>query len=51
MMEVMLRQEFLSSMQGKVASGLGQKAFEGLKRRVDHNEAGGALLVGVKVSV
>ena len=48
MVEVILRQEFLGSMQGKVAGILGKPAFEGLKRRVDHNEAGGALLVGVK---
>jgi glycerol-3-phosphate acyltransferase PlsX len=48
MIGLMLKQEFTSSVQGQIAAVVGKGAFEGMKRRVDYNESGGALLVGVK---
>ncbi len=44
----MLRQELLKDMRGKIGSMLAKPAFAAMKRRIDHNEFGGALLVGVK---
>ena len=44
----MLRQELLSSMRGKVGGMICKPAFAAMKRRVDHDEFGGALLVGLK---
>jgi glycerol-3-phosphate acyltransferase PlsX len=48
MISSLLRQELMGSMQGRVASVMAKPAFVALKRRIDYNEAGGALLVGVK---
>ena len=48
MLLIMLKQEMLSSVRTQVAGKLGKPAFENVKRRVDHNEFGGALLLGVK---
>ncbi len=48
MISHMLRQELLSSPRGKLASVLAKPALEALKRRIDYNEFGGALLIGVK---
>jgi glycerol-3-phosphate acyltransferase PlsX len=44
----MLRQELLANMRGKIGSIIAKPSFQGLKRRIDYNEFGGALLVGVK---
>jgi glycerol-3-phosphate acyltransferase PlsX len=48
MISHMLRQELMSTKRGQLAGLLAKPALESVKRRVDHNEAGGALLVGVK---
>ncbi|MBX9696107.1 MAG: phosphate acyltransferase PlsX [Cyanobacteria bacterium] len=48
MIAVVLRQEFLSSVRGKVAGVLAKPCMEALKAHVDHDIAGGAILVGVK---
>lgn len=48
MISVMLRQEMYSSMRTKLGGMLAAPAFEGLKRRTDYNEFGGALLIGLK---
>lgn len=47
MISHMLRQELLTSLQGKVGSLLAKPAFQQLKARIDYNESGGALLIGV----
>lgn len=44
----MLRQELTSTVKGQIAAVVGKPSFEALKRRIDYNEMGGALLVGVK---
>lgn len=44
----MMKQELLSSFQGKLAAVIAKPCFAALKRRIDYNESGGALLVGVK---
>jgi glycerol-3-phosphate acyltransferase PlsX len=48
MVSSLLRQELMGSMQGRIASVMAQPAFVALKRRIDYNESGGALLIGVK---
>jgi phosphate acyltransferase len=48
MMNHMLRQELLSSTRGKVGGFFAKPAFKALKKRVDHDEFGGAPLVGLK---
>jgi glycerol-3-phosphate acyltransferase PlsX len=48
MIEHMLRQELLSDMRGKVGGKLVQPALRRVHKRIDYNEAGGALLVGIK---
>jgi glycerol-3-phosphate acyltransferase PlsX len=48
MISVMLKQELTSSVQGQIAAVVGKNSLEALKRRIDYNESGGALLVGVK---
>jgi glycerol-3-phosphate acyltransferase PlsX len=48
MMNHMLRQELLSSPRGKLGGAIAKPAFQALKKRVDHDEFGGALLVGLK---
>lgn len=48
MISHMLRQELLSSIRGKLVSVIAKPCFQALKRRIDYNESGGALLVGVK---
>jgi glycerol-3-phosphate acyltransferase PlsX len=48
MIAIMLKQELTSSVQGQIAAVVGKQSFEALKRRIDYNESGGALLVGVK---
>ena len=48
MLLIMIKQELLSSVRTQVAGKLGKPAFENVKRRVDYNEFGGALLLGVK---
>lgn len=48
MIAVMLKQELLSSTRTKIGGKLAEPAFAALKRRTDYNEAGGALLIGVK---
>jgi glycerol-3-phosphate acyltransferase PlsX len=44
----MLRQELLRSTRVKIGSMICKPAFQGVKKRIDHNEFGGALLLGVK---
>ncbi|MBI4533661.1 MAG: phosphate acyltransferase PlsX, partial [Candidatus Melainabacteria bacterium] len=44
----MLRQELLRNMRGKLGSFIVKPSFMALKRRIDYNESGGALLIGVK---
>jgi glycerol-3-phosphate acyltransferase PlsX len=44
----MLRQELLSTMRGKLGSLIARPSFQSLRSRTDYNEAGGALLIGVK---
>ncbi len=44
----MLRQELLSDWRGKIGAAIAKPSFQALKRRIDYNEFGGALLVGVK---
>lgn len=48
MITTMLKQELLRDLRGKVGALVSKPAFEAMKRRVDYNESGGALLVGVK---
>ena len=48
MISLMLRQELLRNTRSKVGSLIAKPAFEALKRRIDYNESGGALLIGVK---
>lgn len=48
MISLMIRQEMYSSVRTKVGGMLAAPAFEGLKRRTDYNEFGGALLIGLK---
>ena len=48
MISVMLKQELLSSVRTKIGGKIAEPAFAALKRRIDYNEAGGALLIGVK---
>jgi glycerol-3-phosphate acyltransferase PlsX len=48
MISVILKQELTSTLQGQLAAIVGKSSFEGMKRRIDYNELGGALLVGVK---
>lgn len=48
MMNFMLREELMGSLQGRVAGVIGKSALKNLKARVDQNEFGGALLVGIK---
>lgn len=48
MISSMLKQELMLTLNGRIASILAKPAFTNLKKRTDHHEAGGALLVGVK---
>lgn len=48
MMSHMMRQELLATVPGKIGAVLAKPAFQRVKERVDHDELGGALLVGVK---
>jgi glycerol-3-phosphate acyltransferase PlsX len=48
MISVMLRQEMYASMRTKIGGMLCAPAFDGLRRRTDYNEFGGALLIGLK---
>jgi phosphate acyltransferase len=48
MVAQMLRQELMQDPRGQLAGYLAKPALEAMRRRIDHNEAGGALLVGVK---
>jgi glycerol-3-phosphate acyltransferase PlsX len=48
MINSMLRQELLGTVRGKLGSVIAKPSFQALKRRIDYNESGGALLVGVK---
>ncbi len=48
MISSMLKQELMLTLNGRIASILAKPAFTNLKKRIDHHEAGGALLVGVK---
>jgi glycerol-3-phosphate acyltransferase PlsX len=48
MISHMLRQELLSSVRGKLGAAIAKPCFQAVTRRIDYNESGGALLVGVK---
>lgn len=48
MVSLMLQQELLSSVPGRVAAVMAKPALVALKKRIDYSESGGALLVGVK---
>lgn len=48
MMSHMLKQELLADFRNKVGAILAKPAMEALKKRVDYNYYGGALLVGLK---
>lgn len=48
MISLMLRHELITSVRGKIGSIVAKPAFEALKRRIDYQESGGALLIGVK---
>lgn len=48
MISFMLRQELMGTVRGKLASLAAEPALKALKNRIDYNESGGALLVGVK---
>lgn len=48
MISTMLKQELLRDARGKLGSMICKPSFEALKRRIDYNQSGGALLVGVK---
>lgn len=48
MISVMLKQELLSSMRTKIGGQIAEPAFQALRSRIDYNEFGGALLIGVK---
>jgi glycerol-3-phosphate acyltransferase PlsX len=48
MISHMMKQELLSSNRGKMGSVLVKPALQALKKRIDYNESGGALLIGVK---
>ena len=48
MMSVILKQELKASVRTKIAAKMAEPALLQIKKRVDHNELGGALLLGVK---
>jgi glycerol-3-phosphate acyltransferase PlsX len=48
MISHMLRQELLSSVRGKLGAAIARPSFQAVTRRIDYNESGGALLIGVK---
>jgi len=48
MINHMLRQELLSSVRGKLGGVVAKPSFQAVGKRIDYNESGGALLVGVK---
>jgi glycerol-3-phosphate acyltransferase PlsX len=48
MIQLMLKQELYRNARTKLGGLVAKPAFDGLKRRTDYNEFGGALLVGLK---
>jgi phosphate acyltransferase len=48
MIEHMLRAELMSSVRGKLAGAMAKPYVLAVHKRIDYNESGGALLVGVK---
>ena len=48
MIQTILKQEVMSSPRTQLGGILVKPSFDGLRRRIDYNELGGALLVGVK---
>lgn len=48
MIQIMLRQELYRNARTKLGGLISQPAFDSLKRRIDSNESGGALLIGLK---
>ncbi len=48
MISVMLKQELLSSLRLKIGGKIAEPALQALRSRIDYNEFGGALLIGVK---
>lgn len=48
MMGIMLKQELKATLRTKIGAKMAEPAINMMKKRVDHNEFGGALLLGVK---
>ncbi len=48
MIKLMLKQELLASWQGKIGGLIAKPSFDAVERRTNYNQAGGALLVGVR---
>jgi glycerol-3-phosphate acyltransferase PlsX len=48
MISLMIKQELLANLRNKIGGKIAEPAFAALRRRIDYNEFGGALLVGVK---
>lgn len=50
-MTAMLKTELMSSVRGTIGGAIAKPAFNGLKKRMDYKEVGGAPLLGVKGGV
>ena len=48
MIKLMLKQELLASIRGKVGAAIAKPCFDAVERRTNYAQSGGALLVGVK---
>jgi phosphate acyltransferase len=48
MIKLMLKQELSASWQGKLGALIARPNFQAVEKRIDYNQSGGALLVGVK---
>jgi glycerol-3-phosphate acyltransferase PlsX len=48
MIKLMLKQELLASWRGKIGAAIAKPSFDAVERRTNYNQAGGALLVGVR---
>ncbi|MBY0359086.1 MAG: phosphate acyltransferase PlsX [Candidatus Obscuribacterales bacterium] len=48
MITIMMKQEMLASVRTKIGAKISEPAFANLRKRIDYNEFGGALLLGVK---
>lgn len=48
MIKLMLKQELLASVRGKLGAAIAKPSFDAVEKRTNYNQSGGALLVGVK---